>query len=276
MVIYGARIDWDAPALTTFAPINEDHAVTWVKFGLQVDEAIDLATLEMAKSRGEWLKELPAVTNLPPVRVSTGMGTLEVPAIQFAIVQPDGSPLWALKISGQIIEVECRAYTRWDPTWKKAEKYLNDVWSIVRSEQEEARIIDFNLEVEDRFTSTHNKYDISDLFRPSDYFNPSSIFSSGVWHSKAGWFEQDPDANIINTLTLQSNGEYDGSKFNAPYAVVARHLINFVSRDSTLSPGSSIDLLDHAVNVMHERNKSTLLAILSEDMAGRIGLKQTC
>lgn len=263
--------------MTTFAPINDDHAVTWVKFGLHLDEPIEQMTIEAARRAGDWLEDLPAVTNLPGVRVPTGIGMIEVPAVQFAIVRPDGSPLWALRLSGQLIEVECSTYTRWDIVWAQAKAYLSAAWKLVREEQDEVNIIDFNLEVDDKFTSEVEDYIIRDVFRDSEYFNISPIFSSGIWQSRAGWVEAFPDISVVHTLTMQCSGVYEGRDFRAPYGVSVRHLVNVVRKgnnESDLSDNDEVaSYIDQAADLAHARNKAVLSALLEPRMAERIGLQ---
>lgn len=259
--------------LSDFLPVNDDHAVVSVKFTIQLDEFIEPQTIEAAQARGSWLKELPAVTALPLVKIPYGSSHLDTPATQFAIVRPDGTPLWALRFNGYQVEVICTAYTRWDPTWKAAEKYLKDAWEIIVNEQQNANIVNVQLEVDDAFTCAEENYKITNLFADSPYFRATGIFERGIWQSRSGWMREIEGAQLFHTLTVQSHAGFEDYKFVAPYRFTVKHSQTVVSfsEGGVLADGD-IGRISRQIPVMHRANKDILNEMLAPLQASRIGL----
>lgn len=257
--------------MTSFAPINDDHAVTSVLFGLQLDEFIEPPTIEIIKRRLPWSDSLPAVTALPPVEINQGGQNYPMPAVQFAIVRPDSRPLWSVKFSGYDLIVECTVYSRWAEVWKTAGQYLSEAFELVRSKQTDVNIVDFRLQVTDQFRAADEVYKATDLFTEGNrYLSPLAYDGRQIWNNAVGWFETEGDVRYSDTLAVQAQGHEDGSTVTAPYLVTIQHFVRAVTAGD---PAPEIERLDEVITKLHERNKNVIGEILSKDMRERIGLK---
>lgn len=259
--------------MTTFAPINDDHAVTQVIFSLRFDEIIEPMTLVNARGGAPWLKDLPAVSDLPQAEVSQAGQTFEVPAVQFAIVRPDGKPIWALRLNGYDLEVECTAYSRWDEVWGIAQGYLKQAWSILRDSQEDINIVDFRMTVTDAFLCSDETYDIQQLFRDGDYYNRVSVANSGVWHRSLGWMDDAESAKLSHSLFLKATARLADGKFEPPYVVTIKHMLRSTfAVDGKPVASNDIAHLDYLIPLLHQKNKIVVSNLLTPEMNKRIGL----
>jgi len=256
--------------LTSFSPINDDHAVTSVLFGLHLDEFVEPPTIEAIRQSNPWNADLPAVTTLPLVEIVQGGQTYNVPAVQFAIVRPDSRPLWSLKFTGYDIVVECTAYSRWAEVWKTAAEYLTQAFSLVRSVQEDVNIADFRLQVTDQFAASVERYNVDDLFNPaSQYLSPLALDGRQLWNSAVGWFEDQGNVSFSDMLSVQVQGHDNGTRIGAPYLVTIQHY----GRATTAGePVPEIDRLDDVISTLHLRNKAAVSDLISQTMRERIGL----
>lgn len=251
--------------LTEFTPINDDHAVTSVTFALRLDEFIEPAVLEAAQG-AKWRAALPAMSSLPAIEIS-GM---EIPAVQFAIVRPDARPLWALKLNGYELSIECTAYTRWAEVWGHARQILEEAWHLIRSHQSDAGVIEFRLQVVDQFKIADNEYDLSGLFNDNGTLSAVPFKGSPIWHSNIGWFDQVEDLGWLNALGAQATTSHakDGRPVG-PFKFTVNHLQRASIGGAAVQ---SIDRMDEIVCKFHENNKAQLVNILNPEIAKRIGL----
>ncbi|KIC60634.1 hypothetical protein RM53_04165 [Brevundimonas nasdae] len=257
--------------MTSFAPINDDHAVTSVLFGLQLDEFIEPPTIELIKRAMPWSDSLPAVSALPPVEINQGGQNFPMPAVQFAIVRPDSRPLWSVKFSGYDLIVECTVYSRWADVWNSASRYLSEAFELVRSKQTDVNIADFRLQVTDQFRTAEEGYKASELFAEgSRYLSPMAYDGRQVWNNAVGWIETEGDVRYSDTLAIQIQGNEDGSTVTPPYLVTIQHFGRAVTAGD---PVPEIGRLDELITNLHERNKNVIGEILSAEMRQRIGLK---
>lgn len=259
--------------MTSFAPINDDHAVTQVIFSLRFDEVIEPLTLEAARRTAPWLKALPAISELPPVEVTQGGHSFEVPALQFAIVRPDAKPIWALRLNGYELEVECTAYSRWAEVWRVAQEYIEQAWAIFREHQEDINIVDFRLSVTDAFVSEAESYDISELFKDGKYYKRLEVANDGVWHRSLGWMEDEEAAVVSHALWLKGTARLSKGKYLPPYRVTAKHMLrSVVAIDGVPQSSSDLSDLDRLISLLHEKNKEVVAGLLTDEMNKRVGL----
>lgn len=256
--------------MTTFAPINDDHAVTSVLFGLQLDEFIEPNTLDAFRSASMWPEELPAVSNLPSVQINQGGQNYPVPALQYAIVRPDSRPIWSVKFSGYDLVVECTAYSRWAETWATASRYLSEAFKALRRQQPDLNIIDFRLQVTDQFVAQVEDFDASDLLNADCTYIPKFAFDGRkVWNAAAGWYDKSGDLTFADTFAIQVQGRGEDNSVKAPYLFTVQH---FGKATTPGNPAPDIERLDEVTNILHDRNKVVIASALSNEAKQRIGL----
>lgn len=257
--------------MAEFAPINDDHAITSVIFTLALDEIIEPPTLSAAMSQGPWRDTLPGVSRLPDAQITAFGQTFETPAMQAAIVRPDGRPIWALRLSGTELSVECTNYTRWDAVWGQAFDYLSQAWKIVAEIQPNIQIMEYRLAVTDTFFTESDSYLLSDLFADrAPILSPVIREDAEIWHVNVGWVDVAQASRTFETVQAQSTGQREGYEGRGPYAVTLAHMLR-TSVDQ--NPHRDLSSMSSIISDLHVRNKALLLKNLRPDVLGRIGLK---
>ena len=261
--------DWASP-LTSFRPVNDDHAVTSVAFQLRLDEFVEPPTLQAAATEGAWRATLPAVLPTPPATAIIQGQPVELPATQFAVVRPDARPVWALRFAGFEVTVECHAYTRWASVWEQAYLYLDQAFTLIRAHQSDTHVLEVRLQVGDRFLSDASDYDGAQLFNAGGAIGDHFLSQRGAWHSNAGWFETPDDLRVLNALNIQASGERKpGATSVSSYAFTVSH------RQAAALPGGGTipwERVKGIIEGLHDRNKQELRKLLKNEMLTRIGL----
>ena len=258
--------------LAKFRPVNEDHAVTQVAFQLRLDEFVEPPVLEAVRSGDPgWKKALPALLNMPPLTVGVGSQQLELPGVQSAIVRPDARPIWAVRLQGFDLTVECSAYTRWKDIAGQATAYLGQAFSLVKEFQADANIVDVRLGVIDQFATDENDYVASELFQPEGLIAAELLRRGGIWHSNSGWLEVFKDVRVLHSLNVQATGKRSSESLPVgPYTVAVNH-----QQQAAAWPEAPIDpkRIEELMEMLHEANKAVIARLIAKDMLDQIGLK---
>lgn len=249
--------------------MNDDHAVTSVGVQLKLDEFVEPAALnEATQTDPGWKADLPALTSLPAVTLANGVQAIEVPGIQSAIVRPNGTPIWALRLHGVDLTVECSTYTRWADIWGKARGYLERAFALVKRHQPDVHILEVNLAVADAFVTDDHDYLANELFRAGGFLGDGFLSRGGSWHCNTGWFDEEP-VRVLHALNIQATGRRDGAgKPKGPYRFTVMHS----QRASNLGDFPFEKVSPLVSDVLHENNKSVLQSVVSDEMLKRIGL----
>lgn len=258
-------------SVTNFSPVNDDHAITNVLFSLALDEFIEPAVLAAASAAAPWRDTLPGLSRLPDAQISMLGQTFETPALQAAIVRPDGRPLWALRFNGTELTVECTAYTRWNAVWSQASGYLHQAWDLIRGAQPNAQILEYRLAVTDAFSTDADAYSPAALFVENCPILPPSLYGAGpIWHANTGWVDVVSSGRVFETIQAQSTGQREGYQAKGPYRVTIQHALR-ASVDQ--SPHSDLGQMDATITDLHARNKRLLMSALRAEVLSGIGLK---
>lgn len=258
-----------------FQPVNDDHAIEQVVFSLAFARpfnSIDLEAFRLAHTN--WADALPAVREPAGfaivVDAGKGIRAQSAPGVEFAFVRPDGSPVWALRVLGTEIVVECSRYSRWERIWGAASKHLELALEVVGSLNEPNSLIGVTHLVQDGFIAPLEDQDIQQLFVKSDLL-PAAIYGRGAdWHAHSGWFAQAEAMRTLHNLNVDATSDQAA----AAARVTVTHLMT-VSRepDVDYNPKILSDWLRRTMTLLHSENKALMAKLLSEPILERIGLK---
>lgn len=256
--------------MANFSPINDDHAITNVVFSLALDEFIEPPVLVAAASLAPWRDTLPGLSHLPDAQISVLGQTHETPALQAAIVRPDGRPIWALRFNGTELAVECTAYTRWDSVWAQASGYLEQAWALLRGHQPDVHVLEYRLAVTDAFTTQEDTYRLAELFNEDAAIFPKALADAGsIWHLNLGWVEVVDTGRVFETMQTQSTGRRDGYEAKGPYRITLQHALRAAVDQN---PHEDLSQMNAVITDLHLRNKRLVKDALRPDVLDRIGL----
>lgn len=250
-------------------PINDDHAVTSVMFSIHLDEFVEPRSIAEAMAKGSWRTELPAIVASEPVEIEQAGQSFEVPTAQFAILRPDGRPIWALAFNGYFITVKCTAYTRWAEVWGSAKRYLEEAFGIVQSIQTDLHILDYRLRVVDQFTTSELNYDASQLFQKGDFLGSLPFAKGGIWNSRVGWYEDEVDRRFFSSVGINAAPKTEADEITPPIVFTINHF-----QRTKVKPTSenTLEALGSIMESLHERNKDVMKRLLVSSVLERIGL----
>ena len=256
--------------MTNFVPINDDHAVSSVLFGVQLDEFIEPQVIAALKAESPWKLELPALLDLPTVDIEASGQSHSVPALQFAIVRPDSRPLWSLRFRGFDLVVECTAYSRWDEVWITASKFLEEAFAFIKQHQPDLHILDFRLQVTDQFTTSEKSMDFSELFKKGNkYVPPLAHEGTQLWNTAVGWFEDHGSVKRNQTLAIQIQGTSEEGVIREPYMITIQH---FTRAEIVGDIQADTARLNDIITTLHLENKRVMTELLEQSALERIGL----
>ncbi|MBY5354575.1 TIGR04255 family protein [Rhizobium leguminosarum] len=252
---------------THFRPLNEDHAVAGVKFAVVLNQVLQPQAISAAENSHEiWRESLPAAS-ISDVAIDAGGRQLKAPGVLFAFLRPDGTANWSMQLGGNKIEVECNLYSRWDRVWMSALGYLASALSVTSQAQNNLAVLSVELTVRDVFVALKRPYELSHLIKIGEYF-PRSVLSAGpLWHCNTGWFD---DAHSGGNGHLH-NLNCDAAPANNDVIINITHFQQKRLPEPVLVQGLQ-STLDITMKTLHEKNKTLLREILTQEMLTRIGL----
>lgn len=262
--------------ISKFRPINDDHAIERVVFTLELNRPLsEIASKRIADRHHEWRHELPAMTRPEGFEFEIGLEgvrTNRVPGVAFAFLQPDGSPVWALKAQGNEIAVECRRYSRWNKVWTKARNLFSMVLPHARDDHETYQVSKAHLVVQDAFLSPSSNYNLEELFSGSRYV-PTHIFGMGPdWHVHTGWFEAEDKARILHNFNLDGVSSSHMPNLDGLNRVSIMHLLQWIPEAPVSYNRPDLDWLDRVMETLHQKNKDRIGDILTKEMVEKIAL----
>ncbi|MBX5181677.1 TIGR04255 family protein [Rhizobium sp. NZLR5] len=252
-----------------FRPLNEDHAVAGVKFAVVLNQVLHPQAVSAAENaHGIWQEGLPAAS-ASDVGVDVGGRQLKAPGVLFAFLRPDGTANWSMQIGGNKIEVECNLYSRWDRVWMTAGGYLSAALAVVSQAQENLSLMMTELTVRDVFVAQNRPYQLSQLIKVGEYL-PRRVLSDGpLWHCNTGWFD---DAQAGTNSHLH-NLNCDAAPANSEVAITMMHFQQKrIQEPLSVRELSSKNFLGSEMKVLHDKNKTLLREVLTQEMLDRIGL----
>lgn len=251
----------------SFDPYSDEHAIQEVGFGLILDRDVALDDMECIARRQSSLRgQLPALS----------IDRSDEPSVTRAYLRPNGSHTWVLKVSGDVIYVECTRYTRWAKIWDQALHAFHNAFSDFRGNYGIAGV---GLNVTDKFYAREEEYDIKDLFVKNDIL-PNQISSiSPPWNYRHAWQEELVGGRKSETVEIGARKLRRfprGANESLPFVSVGlEHMMQLdlaevADARESLSQGGGPML--QAMTSLHASNKGLIGALLTDEMKSRIGL----
>jgi uncharacterized protein (TIGR04255 family) len=270
-----------------FEPINDDHSVDVCQFAVGLTASITTQTIAaLQRHHPLWMNDLPAeslvslddfsgeaITVLRPPRTQQ--------AYMAAFLKPDGSPLWALRVYANQIDLTCSRYTRWVPTWGLAQAVLSRVLGVIAEHGPPGlKIAAAGHRIIDQF-ATQPGYRLDELFERESVLPPYVFDVGDHWHCHTGWFEDaerrrdllNLSFNVTNQAIISSMDKREHRLIlSVAYSIQHRFVVE-AEQDTSGAP----ELTDSAqvnewMNTFHEANKRFLGRLLKPDMSEAIGL----
>ena len=265
-----------------FEPIHDAHAIEQVALVLQTARPLDDAQIAGASEAAERFKsELPGVAQIQ--QFSFGFGTIgalpRVP-VPFAgrvltKTRPDGVIESELRLERGAITFRTTAYTRWDAIWAQARRYFETLLPFYVPASEIGAVA---LNYVDKFYWDGDVTEMRPkaLLRPgSPYVCPHVYDARDLWHSHMGSFEAiDEVAKRLLNINLDCNDENQPQKRRV--VSVTTVLTDMLGQPGYVAPelaNSGVEFFCERAERLHSGSKSTLAAILDDQMCRRIGLK---
>jgi hypothetical protein len=261
-----------------FQPINDDHAIEQVAFTVAFERPFNEADLGHFRRRHDlWADSLPAVREPTGFAVQVEDGNAfrieRAPGIEFAFVRPDGSAVWAMRIIGAEIIVECSRYSRWARIWGAAQAHLGHALDIVGEGEAANPMVRASLVVQDAFAAPLLDQKLESLFVRSDLL-PSAVFSRGAnWHAHSGWFADRDALRILHNLNIDGIGDDAASVARVRVNHIMTAVRSAASADETASERRA--WLGEAMESLHLENKALIGVLLQPDLLDRIGMRAT-
>lgn len=253
---------------SAFKPVSDGHAIQSVEFTLSLNRSITQDDVRAALLRHHPVADqLPALAS--PATGDTG--------IEFSYKRPNGTATWSASLIGELIQIECTLYTRWERVWELARTLIALFVDAAQSVEENTKFGRPSLSVTDKFIPTNADYDLRSLLNPSNLI-PCSLFDKGpAWHCNSGWFESPEERwKVLNQLNLTGKGELffcpEAREPANRFVVVLEHVQQVRGDWEDSLSSEAPDWLELQMNMMHAHNKAVLQSLLVPDVQHEIGL----
>lgn len=258
-------------------PISEKHAIDVASFIVTFEHPFESSIIDSLPGLHERLKaDYPTfnLTNMVEVSVTGNEIGPKVGVTSGGLLQnlqPDGRPIWTLRVEGNAIVVSCTKYERWKDISPKALEHINAAIVFVNNDRN--AVTSLIHQIVDRFvTADKAEYDISQVFNTqSPYLTGQALKAGKFWHVFQGWFEdkQTLGGKFLNVLNLSTSEN--------PANITITTSIDHTAHLRFDSPKAIEELDDKfirkAFDELHETNKSIIRHLLNNDQLKAIGLQ---
>jgi hypothetical protein len=272
-----------------FQPINSDHAIQLVQFGVVLNKAVTIAAVDkLCAEAASWRADLPAIEipQILDVRVDPATGVpkpVVTKGAEFSVKRPDGTPVTSLTIINNEVVVLTTRYTRWQPIWEKVQSYLLDALRRIATLEKSRGITiqSATLVFVDAFRSTDPSPNFEEVLAKSIDI-PHSLFDHGPhWHCHTGWFAPIDKGRILNQVNIDSKSakvmDTVSGESTEPLelSITHRQVREFtpeLSLGEVVSEEHCSNIID-AFEVMHVANKQRVSGLLTASMRDRIRIE---
>ena len=271
-----------------YLPFQEKHSIQEAQISILFLGPFDQRSIEEARgfAQAELSGELPRVAEGRGATFQVEITDPTAPAIaqtipsgvvgfQLSRVQGNGQVARALQLENNALSVSFMDYESWKVTIKDGLKYLRPVLNSLPLEQNP--VVAFSLRFIDRYTYSGNPGDAraDQIFvRGNPHITPHTFEAGPTWHCNTGWFEdpsEEGDRELHNLNVRSSLIDLSSTVTMDHHAT--RHLKSpRHTLDALLEPPSGAVGLVAAQEILHDRNKSILGAILRPEMLAKIGM----
>lgn len=272
-----------------FQPINDDHAIQQVTFGIALGKPVVAATVDTLRAEpASWRADMPAVeiTQMIDLRMDAAGNPrpVMVRGAEFSFKRPDGSPQTSLAILGNEIQIQISKYTRWDPTWEKVWSYITALLGrLAALEKERAQVVQtVSLVILDAFRSSDAQPKFDEVLARSSAIAHSVFERGAAWHNHTGWFVAHEKGRILNQMNIDTKSvsvvdPITGQKTEPSELTITHRQVTMFDPHLKLEDVETDQLnadINGAFEAMHLANKREVSSLLTSAMRERIRIDQ--
>jgi len=265
-------------------PCATHNAIESATFAVVLKEVPSPDATQRIKAALDGLRsELPGVQDGPQgIVFAFGPASMAPPndMMRF-IANPNGTHKWRAQISGNVVQVTCFEYTRFQEVWTKAISFLAPMLDALGTE---LAVQEIGHVVTDRFlypeAMQEEAFDLGELYRKDSELLTAQTWKSGLlWHVFQGWFvAAGPARRILNQLNVS----------NVDVSAPHMHIASVIEHRATMQFGHSDpiklgDLIadnvavrvqfDDIVQALHQENKAIIKKLLNDQKLQQIRME---
>ena len=274
--------------MSKYLPYSGQHSIQEAKIALHFLRESGQQDVERAQGAAETdlRDELPRSSEFREIAgtfdvtrqdapVPIPYGPMQLTGFEISKVKGDGRPARALRLVNNLLEVSVSDYERWEITRDDSLRYFQTALSVLPLDSNPVMAV--NLQFIDRYTfnGPPHDVDVSLLFRDgSDYIARHCYASGPLWHCHTGWFESsDGDGGrVLHHLNIGSNIVDLSPAATVDHNVVFQFGVPRQSMGTLFEPPNETDGISDILDRLHERNKTILRELLTQEMQSEIGL----
>lgn len=263
-------------------PCRDANAIMIVAFALEFQRDFSVGELQLLLSLHKGDEDaLPQVQKhesfsiqLNPGSHQQITGPTDLGGVTFSLMLPNGTHEWSFMARQNTVVIQCTNYTRWSEISNKAFDFIN---RFVPKISESNMVNAIGIEYRDEFLIRDSSAGwMQELFKTDTVYMPSYLFDvNKLWHSHSG---------CITDVTIDEEeaAEQMLTKINIDYiheqgvghkvVSTTHHRISFGDMKSNFVDFSQGEMASY-VEAMHDKNKSVIRNLLSDDMLKAINLE---
>ena len=275
-----------------FKPLHQDHAIESVI--LRLTGSGEMTEHERSILDGGyekyWKAVLPTVNQAPVMEIAMGPMPLVEGRVKplapthYVEFMRTGKAAWWMEIVGPTITIGCAQYGGWKSVSRKAYELFASLGKTLGSTHPLAQIRSMELTYQDLLVwdGADDAYDPKLAIRESRI--PVQARNSREWHIGEGWVEDPERKRILERFQIGAELRGEGNRIRPIIQVVTTAIWGFgetsarLKLDRAFGNIQSVDGKDNdgrsVYEGLHRRTHALFGNLITEEMAGRIGLSQ--
>ena len=275
-----------------FKPLHPDHAIESVI--LRLTGSGQLTEPERAILDGGyekyWKAVLPSVNQAQVMEIAMGPTPLvegrvkPLAPTQYVEFMRTGEAAWWMEIAGPTITIGCAQYGGWKGVSRKACELFACLGKTLGSTHPLAQIRSAELTYQDLLVwhGNDDAYDPKLAIREGRI--PTRAAKSKEWHLGEGWVEDPKGERVLERFQIGAELRQDGSRIHPVIQVTTTAIWGFggtsprLKLDRAFGNIQSVDGKDNdgraVYDGLHGRTLALFGSLITEEIAGRIGLRQ--
>ena len=273
--------------MSEYLPYSDKHSIQEAQVALQFLSAFGQQEIESARSsiEADFKDILPRSAEIREGSVTLDVSNLDTPqqmgsasaslaGFQFSKVRGDGKLARVLQLSGNVVLIRILDYEIWSVSRADSIKYITAVLEPLSLAGNP--VMASSLQFIDRYTFDGKpdaaKADL--LFLDGNEYLTTRCFTTGpLWHCHTGWFDLlNGSDRVLNHLNVASTVIDQAPTVTIDHRATLHLATPRQSLDALLTPPDGTLGLGAALDILHDKNKDILKAMLLTEMLDRIGL----
>ena len=275
-----------------FKPLHQDHAIESVFLRLTGSGGMmehERANLDEGYGK-YWKAVLPTVSQAQVMEIAMGPTPLVEDRVKplapthYSEFMRTGKAAWWMEIAGQMITIGCAQYGGWKSVSRKACELFAGVGKTLGNTHPLAQIRSAELTYHDLLVwdGAADAYDPKLAIREKRI--PAQVGNSKEWHVGEGWVEDPEGERILERFQIGAELRREGNLTSPIIRVTTTAIWGFggtsghLKLDRAFGNIQSVDGKDNdgraVYEGLHERTHMLFGGLITEEIAGRIGLGQ--